>query len=315
MSLDQRRTLPASACYWAVIEPSAVASSQRSRGQVGIAREYLDALIADELPVPIEDVHTVYARAADASIIACAIDRSRLTELKGDALRLTPESLPEFVAGREVDPDELNLLVGAFEPAPLVRERGRARVALVAAAIAMCVLASIGLLRRAGALDREALANDARALSAARASLSAAAPSSGNASFRPLEVTLSTALFQLREQLGVMRATRSLDPRTSPDASAPLAALLASMPKAESLRTDSLSVNANGISLNLATDHDPQAILARLAAPNGFALTEPRYSTTPGGTTQLAIQMRPVPAGHREQRTDRPGESSLGGGR
>ena len=45
------------------------------------------------------------------------------------------------------------------------------------------------------------------------------------------------------------------------------------------------------ITLNVATDADPQVFLKSLAAPVGWTLDEPRLSTSKGSAT-LAIQMR-----------------------
>lgn len=286
------RTVPSGTCYWALLRPESLPRARNGTGSdLGVAREYLDALLAEDLPVSIDDVHAVYVRASDATVIACAIGRDQLHGLKGDALHLTPDALPTFVAGHAIEIDSLNLLVGDFEPVPLARERGHARLIAAAASVALCVLASVGLLRRANSLRQEIAANDSLAVSTARVAIANASSTSGDTA-RPNDIGVGNALFHMRETLASLRATRSIDPSTSPDAIAPLASLLSEMPHTESLRTDSLSVTPGTISLNLATDHDPQALLANLSAPSGFTMTEPRYTTTTTGTTQLAIQMR-----------------------
>ncbi len=119
--------------YWAVIDtPILPRQHQRSEDHRGY-------LLEPYLPVPVDQVHTAYARLADGRMVACSVERSVLrSEVRLDAQCLVPDSIPAEVPGGEaVDPHALNLLTGTYEPAAALRVRRWTVLAALIAATAL----------------------------------------------------------------------------------------------------------------------------------------------------------------------------------
>ncbi len=277
-------TRPASEFYWSVLAlDEATPKSRHMRP----SRDYLDSLFEEDLPVGIDEVHAVYAPLPDGRFIACAAPRSRLACIPPEALSLTPQSVPEaFSVDGGAVCNRLNLLTGEFEPRELRRERSRRWTITAAACVACTVLTVIGLARRTIAVRHDARDLDAASVELAKAALPGRAP------------TLATASSLIGQELSTLRPLHAANASTvrSPDAVAPLVDLLTHLPRTTSLRTDVLAVTPQTITLNVATDADPQVFLKGLTPPSGWALDEPRLTASRGEVaTTLAIQMRRTP--------------------
>ena len=135
--------LSANAFYWGELDGSLLPRGRRA------ARTALGYLFESVLPTPLESVHSIYVKAGEFEngaprYVACGMDRKRLQahiDEHGDGLlQLGPNALPEWIEG-DVEPKDLNLLSGPFEPAPVARLRRRwlgsiaALIALTAGAL------------------------------------------------------------------------------------------------------------------------------------------------------------------------------------
>jgi hypothetical protein len=181
--------------------------------------------------------------------------------------------LPSFIAESCVAPQQFNLLIGEFEPAPLRKERTR-HTWLAAASILLCsALLSVGFNRRAAAWAQSGEhANETTASTIKQVS-------TGNTPY-----SLQLDLEQLRKSSGPRK------PLTAPDAAESLAGLLAVWPKGDEYNTGAVSVTPKSINLTVSVDGDARPLLAALKAPTGWRLDEPRL-TTSGPTTRVSISL------------------------
>lgn len=134
-------------CYWAILhEPCPSRPSRRDR-------QRLDFAFEGELPMPVEQVLTTYARIDDHRTLACAVDRTQAdAALDRGALVLRPGEPPEFV--RAAAPDAharcmtMNFLTGDAAAKPVRRSRLRVRAELAAVLCIGTVLLLWGMQRR-----------------------------------------------------------------------------------------------------------------------------------------------------------------------
>ncbi len=258
--------LPCERLYWAVVE----AKMPRHTGVAD--RDGLLALSQDDLPVPIDHLHAVYARLDDARVLVCAAEEELLRGLPEGTLCCTPDSIPAFAGS--TDPASLNLLAGTFEPAPLVTLRRRTRGMLAAGVILTIGLAAFGLWRRDAAWEESRKATS-QARDVVLAMVGAESPA------------------QLRSRLE--RAGAAAAARRSPDAATPLAELLSAWPAIDAEVT-LVTVTPQTISLNAVVPGDARGFVESLTAPAGFIADPPRVSSTHKGTG-VAIQFRRAKGG------------------
>lgn len=264
---------PATRFYWSVVD-AGVGSSRPSD-------DYLDSLAEPDFPLSLDELHVVHTPLRDGAYLACALPKVDLDTLPAGALTLTPGAAPEGMSEEAAVPT-LNLLVKQYEPRPLVRERTRRWMIATGSVATALILLTVGLIRRSAAWSDQAANLTQMAERRIREAIPPGTTSEG-----------TPTLWSLGREIESLRATRADEARgnTSPDAALALATVLASFPRTQSLRTDVLAVSPTTITLNVATDADPQAFLKALAAPAGWTLDEPRLSTSRGSAT-LAIQMR-----------------------
>lgn len=284
---------PATCFYWSEIDASALGARP--------ARRELRYLLESDLPLPLEDVHPVFAPLADAPgaagggrrVLACAVEHERLrTELPEDAVSLRPADVPEFLAGR-LDCAALNLLVGRWEPARVRRLRRTWMVCAIVLAALCLGSVSWGIQRRTaferdGALAAERLRRDV---------LSAAIGPAG---------ALPNADMVLASELSRLRATRQAPPgaggddERSIDAATILADVLRVWPTDVHLRTESVAASGEGVSIagSVPTSADAQKVadaLARLGAgargDGAWRIDQPRFETRRDGVS-VAIRIR-----------------------
>jgi hypothetical protein len=264
---------PATRFYWSVVD----AGTGTSRP----SDDYLNSLAEPDFPLSLDELHVVHTPLRGGAFLACALPKSDLDALPAGALTLTPEAVPDGMSA-EAEVPTLNLLVNQYEPRLLVRERTRRWIIATGSVAAALLLLTVGLIRRSAAWSEQAAE---LAKHTEKIILEAIPPTTAS--------DVTPTLWSLEREIESLRATRADEAKvnTSPDAALALATVLATFPRTQSLRTDVLAVSPTTITLNVATDADPQAFLKTLAAPFGWTLEEPRLSTSKGSAT-LAIQMR-----------------------
>lgn len=251
-------TVPADRLYWARLGGSA-ASGLRGRARESALRFALEP----ELPVPIEEVATVFVTGDDGDFVACAGSVEELGALRLTADVALPESVPEWL--------ETELSAGAFDllrglpPAGRVRRAGRVRTAaLVLVCTALSALVTTGMLRRADAAERE------------REDLTQAIAAAQGLVLTPAGPNAQPASIRLAAELrAVTAANVDSGAGASPDAVLALREVLARWP--EGARLKRLSVGKRDIraDLSLPAGADPAALLASLESVEGWSLAAP----------------------------------------
>lgn len=277
-------TWPPDRFFWGTLDAPGIRRAGTLPSAMGLT-------FADVVPVPIEDLHAVMAPIQEAEgtsagrVIVCAARRTDLEPLLATARSLTPALLPGFIeqggAGSQALP--LNLLVGGFEPIASRQRRHRLISRAAMLWIALVTIVIVSLLRRGG-LARE----HAESLRSARAAaVEAAMPGAA-------ETDLRDAVERLERRI---EARRAADRPT--DVSAVLAAFLRAWPL--DLGTDasaapeiqSIALNERRMALSVLVKGDPSPLLARLKAPAGWTLKEPRL-TSVGDATRLSLELVPI---------------------
>lgn len=274
--------LPASAFYWAVLEPPPGTRSRRA------ARDTWLNLLETQIPVAIEDVHAAFVPLDDGRVIACAMERSRLSSLvTDDPITLGPESIPDAVCAalgkdeseRADVPHRLNLLHGAFEPRA-VRATHRRQACLTLAAFCVTSAAlTLGLERRTDALREQ----EARTRAALARLYDEVAP--GNPT-QPGAIRMTAELRRLRLAGG---AKQNDDvPR---DATHALASVLAAWPAHGEATLEAGRARAGDVSLTvlLPPEHDANAATEPLTQIPGWIADQPAVSRDRAGTR---VQLR-----------------------
>lgn len=171
----QHRQLPPTEFYWHVLELDGIPirSGRLARNA------QLEFLFESALPIPIEEIHAVYAKVPlgpgdKPRYVACGMRRSDLESRiaawnRTAPLSLTPFELPNFIreklgdAADRMSTQSLNLLEREYEPKIVRRARRRIVLQLAAALICLSVLLLVGLERRtAHALAQVISAEQAR---------------------------------------------------------------------------------------------------------------------------------------------------------
>lgn len=270
---EDSATVDAHRLYWCVAE---LPSTRHVRP--GPVAPGLIPSLEDELPIAIDDVHAVCTPIDGRRVAICACPRSVLAELKPALLTLTPSSIPESL-GISANLAELNLLVGAFEPAQLRAARGRRQALALGSLCAVLLLVVVGVFRRADhAAQREAAAKSSIA------SILSERTFDGR----------DRSLLDMRDEL---RSARDLISKTpaSFDSASVLQDFIRVWPTSAPGKVQSLVVAPDAVSIGVVIDGgaDPAKLLSMLHAPAGYALEEPRLNAS-GQTTRIALIFRPT---------------------
>jgi hypothetical protein len=267
MSRYTSESWPAERFYWAVVDANGwTTSGPLPKGCIGA--------LADEVPIPADELHAVCTPTSDLRLVVCAVERPALEDLDPNLLSLTPAELPDAVGGL-VEPSALELLVGEFEPRPLRRARSR-NLGLILLTLAVCgALVSFGLSRRA-----ESWRQLSGQRSTATMTLAASVIPGGN----PDQLALEANRIRGRKPPPELRP--------APDASLALAGLLQVWPTEIGNRPQGITVSPGSISCSVLVEGDPSPFLQSLRAPKGWKLQEPRLNTT-GSATRLTLQFNP----------------------
>ncbi len=265
---------PSDRFYWALLDAPGV----RASGPLPIG---LIPDLADLTPVDVDSLHAACAPAGADRLLVCAAAVAELRELDAGTLHLSPADLPAFAAGSSIDLNQLNLLVGRFEPAAIVRQRSVRRIASAVAAATCLALIGAGFSARAEAwkrADREAQVRTATLLESVM-------PDDGG------DPRLKTLL--IKDELKSLRRLAAADPGASrdPDAAAALAHLLAAWPDGLDADTELVSITPTTMSLTVSLKSEPRAFTEALPAIPGWVRDEPRLSGM-GTSPRLLIQHR-----------------------
>ena len=180
-------------------------------------------------------------------MLVCAAERAALATIDPHTCTLTPESIPAQL-GLDADVSanlapRLNLLVGDFEPAPFRRRRARTHLHAAAACLLLSLLAALGFLRRAQAVQREEISTRAASLTALR-------------ELRPdlTDAPASTLRAALAADTARLRSAKSLCSRIKApaDAAAALAEILLAWPAPSDTPARPLSISAGGETVTAA---------------------------------------------------------------
>ena len=281
------------AFYWSIVTAPGI-----KRAGVAPAGVLLQA--AEDFPVPADSVHAVCrptgtgdGGGGGGEVIVVAAERDALAALSGTIDRLAPEGFPECIGDAATfGPQELNLLIGEFEPPALRAARIKRHTLRAVVVVAVCILAAIGLFRSSRAWEENALTNTNAAMALLRDTVQGTR-----------DADMANAVTALRDAslaAGKLHQAR--------DASESLAALLAAWPTKLPSKPQSISVTESGISISVLVEGDPTPFIQALHAPPGWKLEEPRLNSIPASgstpaTTRLSLEMRsvvpPPPAGGR----------------
>lgn len=147
------RRLDAGEFYWAMLVLPA-----RREGTYSAGNCVLENLLDTELPVPVERVQAAFVDVGNGRMLACAIDRERLSDLvKDDPSAVVPAGLPlwlhQDLEAAKVELHRLNVLRGDFEPrfVRAAKRRRRHRVCAITGLVLLVAMAGMER-RRAAAL-------------------------------------------------------------------------------------------------------------------------------------------------------------------
>jgi hypothetical protein len=266
------QTWPAARFYWALLDAPGVKARAPGPLPPGLLAD-----LAEEVPVPVEELHAV-AAPAGGSLLVCAARRSDLSDLPPHVLRLVPAGTPAGLAAGDLS--VLNLLVGEFEPRDQRRERERRQMMMLGTFVLVSAMAAIGLFRRTA--QSGAVARDA-ALAAGRAVAAWLPPGA------PPEA-LNAEVSRLKQ---ASQATTQVNP--APDAALALAALLRAWPATVPCKPQSIAVTETGITVSVLVEGDARPFLQAFAPPEGWTMEEPRVNSA-DKFVRIAIDLKPSAA-------------------
>jgi hypothetical protein len=271
--------VPASQCYWAVIQLPPAARS-RSRGH---RAETLRHLFQTSLPAPLDDVHVTLLRLTNDAFLACGIDRALLATLVGsDPDTLGPAAPPPDVCDGVAGPvGGINLLHGEFTPAQSLARASRRRLAIGAATLLACVLVIIGAERRTRALEERATSH---AIATDRLTRDHGAS----------EGTLPPLMRLTAELRRLSTTAAQLSPGALPrSATLDLSDLLSRWPLGSTLTADSIRVEDGHAALGVrgVAPEDVSALLAHLTRDGTWESEQPHLNRDSQGV-QARVTLR-----------------------
>lgn len=279
--------------YWARLD----APTRRPSTRAGVVPAAGLPQLADQLPVPIEDVHAVCvpvagddaSAGAGAHLVVCAAVRDRIERLEPGAVSLTPRTIPPELGADGLDPSVFNLLIGEHEPAAARRARTRRRVAFTAWVCVLAALVAVGSIRRTRHAELVRL-EARRSTTALLASLGM--PGATLADLHAARSRLST--FARLAHAGTLSPGKG---RTR-DAAADLQQVLPSWPPASDAKLQSIGIGPEGAQLSILVPGDASAFVRSVRVPRGWKLDEPSFAAV-GPQMRINLRMRPamLPAG------------------
>jgi hypothetical protein len=250
-------TWPPERFFWAILD----APAWTRAGPVPPG--FLDA-VAEDLPVPVDDLHAVGVPLGDGRVLIVAALKDELAHVPIETLALAPASPPPELIG--VDVSTANLLCGPFEPPTCRAARVRRHGSWAALTVTCAVLVTLGLERRAR--HWEATANRAKAAwtEAVHGRVPGTDPDVG--------------AFKLSRQAEFTGAAATIP--LVPDAALALAELLDVWPTSVAAGPQSISIRNNAATVSVVAA-DSSAFLREFAPPMGWTLDQPMLSAVGDG--------------------------------
>ena len=266
---------PAERFFWSVVDAPGWKAS-------GVLPAALLEKFGEELPVDVTTVHAVGMPMGDGTVLACGVSIDELANLDPGALSLAPMDFPAFVnaADGPLLAEQLNLLVGVWEPRPIRQARMRGHVFAAATMAACGLLMAVGFSRRA-AHDE---ASRSFAASESKRVLSSVLP---GGTIGTLEAELRKVEFAAGVQRQVGRGA---------DAGIALADLLRGWPKDVPSKPQAIAVTPSSATVSVAVEGDPSPFLRAFKGPDGWAMAEPRLNAA-DNITRLTLQFQPAKNG------------------
>ena len=266
---------PVERFFWSVVEAPGWKAS-------GVLPAALLEKFGEELPVDVTTVHAVGMPMGDGTVLACGVSIDELANLDPGALSLAPMDFPAFVnaADGPLLAEQLNLLVGVWEPRPIRQARMRGHVFAAATMAACGLLMAVGFSRRA-AHDE---ASRSFAASESKRVLSSVLP---GGTIGTLEAELRKVEFAAGVQRQVGRGA---------DAGIALADLLRGWPKDVPSKPQAIAVTPSSATVSVAVEGDPSPFLRAFKGPDGWAMAEPRLNAA-DNITRLTLQFQPAKNG------------------
>lgn len=284
---------PADRFYFDLLDSRSI----KGRAKTTAARnQELAYLFESSLQAPIEQVHAIFHTLRDGRTLACAVKKETLASVPPTTLALVPESLPAFLVDNnsgevnvEVDPDDLNLLVGEFAPAPVRKARKR-RIGWGVATL-LIVTASIGYgmdrrIRLAEQVSETIASHEAQTLHRV---LGPAPPTVPNVQRR---------MALIAERRGLERTRTASQETDLPDASLSIAAVLREWPEEPEARIEHFGATATAVTIrgNALESQHAQELSDQLSRVPGFEIEQPQFSTA-RGRVSFTIRLRRVEKG------------------
>jgi hypothetical protein len=260
--------------YWAILDGASLRAARRMDAR------RLSYLFEEHVPIEIDSLHIVFARAADGHWIGCAAEHEQLAGLPSGTTRLYPEAVPAFVAPL-AQAEDFNLLVGRHEPAAAARARRRCAAVALAGLVVASALFTIGLSRRAARDAALAASTD----ELRRTAIVQALDVSEN-------IDPSIALLSALRSLRQTRAPR--DASEPFDAARMLEQVFRAWPAELTVKVESLSVTSSGVTLTgLAPASEvADALAGALRSVPGWGLLHPQFEARADG---VSFSMRLTP--------------------
>ncbi len=256
--------------YWAILDVSVLPRHLRH------SAEHRGFLLEGELPIAIESVQAAYTVLSEDRLLACAVERDVLDAEVDPGVRvLTPESAPDgLIAENAVDLDRLNVLTGAYRPTATRAAHHRFVALACGLVIALVVVATAGLLRRASLLQGAARDAEIATHEALESAL--------GRTLRTDPGSVSIASLELDNRVAAIARTRdaSTADRTVFDAAAALSALLGTWPDTVAVEVQQLTLAADRI-VCAGTVHDisePARVTAGFAKLAGWDSRPPELN-------------------------------------
>lgn len=262
-------TLPADACYWALVPPS-------SRPWTG---ERLRAALAPWVPSDVDRLDIAWCIADDRQVLIAAAEPERIDAILASCPELdslTPDVIPPHVLAPGIAATDLHFLTGSRQPAAHRRLTRRSLIVASATATATIAALVVGAFRHHGAVADAAALRTAQAEAAISAALPAAlAGSAGDPGER---------LDQARRMLAGL--TKAVDVRNAATANL-CTDILAGLPTDVRVQIHTLSLDDQRLTIIGAAGDVPAAQAMATAVATVIA-RQPGWRMLPLQTSQAA---------------------------
>lgn len=277
--------------YWSLIDSSRLPSPIRTSRAAIRRREELDALLEEDLPCGLEQVHTTYLALGDGRVIGCAAPVEMLARLQQEQGQIAacPDRIPALCGDLPIHAtsDRLNILHGVFEP--IEQRRGRrvtGRVLLIGwLLVSSAVL--IGGHRRAQALQAEAAEYQRRGEALMESVVGPRSAASG----QPAWAIFQSEVNRLRQE-----PVRTDQMESGHDLSAQFRLLAEHWPEHPARRVQRLELMPQRILINASVDSpdDAAAFAVSFRSVPGWQRGMPSVSNTASGTS-IQFDLTPAP--------------------